>query len=230
MDSGAPRSIPPRLAFGPFTFAPDTGELWHDNVAVPLQPRPARALAYCLARPGTLVTRDELIRHLWPEGHHVDFNLGLNFCIRQVRAALDDGARAPRYLETLARRGYRWIAPVVRVEASRPDGGEGRRAPRRVVLKTPVPAWGALALTAVSSLLTSALLVGPPLGGQPVSPPLSPRLSDVSLMTDAQQTVDALHKASHLVVDRIVGVDTAALWRGAGAAARVRSTCDARTP
>jgi DNA-binding winged helix-turn-helix (wHTH) protein len=216
-----------RLAFGPFTFAPETGELWRHDQVVPLQPRPARALGYCLARPGALVTRDELIRHLWPDGHHVDFDLGLNFCIRQVRAALEDGARAPRYLETLSRRGYRWIAPVASVEASQPEGDDERRAPMRAALRTPLPAWSALAMTAVSSLLTAALLVGSPPGGA-VSRPTSSAPFDIQLPAGVRRIMDALHEASHRVADRIVGADTRALWRGAAAARERRPTSGAR--
>jgi DNA-binding winged helix-turn-helix (wHTH) protein len=70
-----------------------------------------------LARPGALVTRDEIRSRLWPDGTFVDFEHSLNAAVKRLRAALGDDARAPRYIETLPRRGYRWINAAIRLDS-----------------------------------------------------------------------------------------------------------------
>jgi DNA-binding winged helix-turn-helix (wHTH) protein len=101
------------LRFGDFTLEPSTGELRRRNgQVIPLEPQPSRVLAMLASRPGSLVTRDELHAGIWPEGTHVQFDQGLNYCIRQVRAALGDNARRPAFIGTVARRGYRFLMPV----------------------------------------------------------------------------------------------------------------------
>jgi DNA-binding winged helix-turn-helix (wHTH) protein/TolB-like protein len=101
-----------RLRFGIFDFAPSTGELRRDGTAVRLQAQPARVLALLLERSGQVVTRETLQREVWRDGTHVDFERGLNFCIAQVRSALGDSADTPRFVETVPKQGYRFIAPV----------------------------------------------------------------------------------------------------------------------
>jgi DNA-binding winged helix-turn-helix (wHTH) protein/TolB-like protein len=81
-------------------------------VPVKLPPQPARVLAMLVARPGEIVRRDELRDAIWGTETFVDFERGLNFCIAQIRSALGDSAESPRYIETLPKRGYRFIAPV----------------------------------------------------------------------------------------------------------------------
>jgi TolB-like protein/DNA-binding winged helix-turn-helix (wHTH) protein len=98
--------------FGPFAVDERSGELRRDGEVVRLQPQPFRVLALLVSRPGELVTREELKKALWGEETYVDFERGLNFCINQARTALGDSADAPRYIQTLPRRGYRFIAPV----------------------------------------------------------------------------------------------------------------------
>ncbi len=101
-----------RVAFGPFEADLQTGELRRAGRRVPLQPKPFRVLAVLLREPGELVTRERLRLELWSDSTTVDFDQGLGFCVRQVRQALEDDARRPRYVETLPRRGLRFIAPV----------------------------------------------------------------------------------------------------------------------
>lgn len=104
-----------RLArFGPFEADLVTGELRKDRRPVPLQRQPFRLLQALLEQPGELVTREELRRRLWAEGTFVSFERGLTSAMRKVREALGDRADAPVYIETLAGRGYRFIAPVAR--------------------------------------------------------------------------------------------------------------------
>lgn len=106
-----------RLVSGVFTFDRMTLELFRHGTLVKLQPQPARLLARLLATPGDLVTREELRAALWSDDVFVDVDQGLNFCIRQLRTAFDDSADAPRFIETLRGRGYRFIAPVERLES-----------------------------------------------------------------------------------------------------------------
>jgi DNA-binding winged helix-turn-helix (wHTH) protein/TolB-like protein len=101
-----------RLRFGPFSFAPETGELHRGDVRVKLQGQPAKVLAALTRQPGEVVTREQLKTEIWGRDTHVDFERGLNFCIAQIRSALQDSADSPRFIETLPRRGYRFIAPV----------------------------------------------------------------------------------------------------------------------
>ena len=103
--------------FGLFEFDADTGELRKDGRHVPLEPQPARVLAALLARPGALVSHDDLKHATWEPGTFVDFERGLAYCLSQVRGALGDSARNPRFVETVPRRGYRFLAPVHSPEA-----------------------------------------------------------------------------------------------------------------
>jgi Tol biopolymer transport system component/DNA-binding winged helix-turn-helix (wHTH) protein len=98
--------------FGVFQFNPRTEELHKQGIKIRLEGQPATVLAVLLEQPGEMVTREELIKRLWPADTFVDFEHGLNAAIKRLRAALNDSADAPRYVETVARRGYRWVAPV----------------------------------------------------------------------------------------------------------------------
>lgn len=98
--------------FGSFELDPETGELRRQGVKVHLQEQPARILALLLRSGGRLVTREELREALWPADTFVDFDHSLNTAVRKLRTALDDSADAPRYVETLAKRGYRFLVPV----------------------------------------------------------------------------------------------------------------------
>jgi DNA-binding winged helix-turn-helix (wHTH) protein/TolB-like protein len=100
-----------------FEFDAGAGELRKDGRLVPLEPQPARVLAALLARPGALVNHDDLRHATWEPGTFVDFERGLAYCLSQVRGALGDDARNPRFVETVPRRGYRFIAPVHEPEA-----------------------------------------------------------------------------------------------------------------
>jgi DNA-binding winged helix-turn-helix (wHTH) protein/TolB-like protein len=101
-----------RVRFGLFEFSPATGELSREGTPIRLQPQPARVLALLVERPGELVSREDLRRHVWGNETFVDFERGLNFCIAQIRSALGDSADSPRYVETVPKRGYRFIAPA----------------------------------------------------------------------------------------------------------------------
>ena len=97
-----------------------TRELIKGNTRVRLQEQPFQIMRLLLAHPGALVTRDQLRSRLWPDGTFVDFEHSLNAAVKRLRAALGDNARTPRYIETLPRRGYRWINAAIPL-GSRPD-------------------------------------------------------------------------------------------------------------
>ena len=100
-----------RISFSGFRFDPTTGELTGPNGSIRLGPQPAKVLAMLAQRPGDLVTRAEIKSALWPDTV-VEADQGLNFCIRQVRAALGDEADAGRFIETLPKRGYRFVGVI----------------------------------------------------------------------------------------------------------------------
>jgi DNA-binding winged helix-turn-helix (wHTH) protein len=105
-----------RASFGVFELDLSAGELRKNGAKLRLQGQPFQVLAVLLERAGEVVTREELQQKLWPSDTFVDFDHSLNTAINKVREALGDSASSPRYVETLARRGYRFIAPV-RTEA-----------------------------------------------------------------------------------------------------------------
>jgi Tol biopolymer transport system component/DNA-binding winged helix-turn-helix (wHTH) protein len=101
-----------RARFGPFEVDLHTHELWKFGTRLKLVGQPFEILAVLLSRPGELVTRKELRNRLWPSDTFVDFNHGLNAAVNKLREALSDSAENPRYVETLPRRGYRFIALI----------------------------------------------------------------------------------------------------------------------
>jgi Tol biopolymer transport system component/DNA-binding winged helix-turn-helix (wHTH) protein len=113
-------NVQERIRFGPFEADVHTRELWKSGVRIKLIGQPFEILSVLLSKPGLLVTREELRSRLWPADTFVDFNHGLNAAINKLRDALCDSAENPRYIETLPRRGYRFIATVERV-TSRKD-------------------------------------------------------------------------------------------------------------
>jgi len=113
-----PREV---IRFGPFELDARAGELRKHGLKTRLQQQPFRVLALLLERPGEVVTREELRQAIWPADTFVDFNEGLDATIYKLRNTLGDSSESPRFVETLPRRGYRFIAPVeeVRPQKSR---------------------------------------------------------------------------------------------------------------
>ena len=121
MASSTPSS-PLVFTFGPFELNPTICTLRKSGITLKLQPQPLRILLLLIERQGEVVTRAEIQRHLWGNSTFVDFERGINFSINQIRAVLCDDATTPRYIETIPRVGYRFMAPVSRngrVETSR---------------------------------------------------------------------------------------------------------------
>lgn len=112
----------PFIRFAAFEVDLRAGELHKRGLKVKLQGQPFQILAMLLERPGEVVTREELRQKLWPAEVFVDFNQGLNNAIKKLRLALGDSAENPRFVETLARHGYRFIAPVDSLDRAFPAG------------------------------------------------------------------------------------------------------------
>ncbi|HEX6495575.1 MAG TPA: winged helix-turn-helix domain-containing protein [Acidobacteriaceae bacterium] len=104
-----------RFRFGVFEADARTGELRRQGVRIKLHSQPLQLLFLLLERPGELLTREEICRELWPDGTVVDYEHGVNSAVNRIREALGDKAGTPRFIETLARRGYRFVAPVERI-------------------------------------------------------------------------------------------------------------------
>jgi DNA-binding winged helix-turn-helix (wHTH) protein len=104
-----------RYRFGVFEVDATTGELRRQGVRIKLHSQPFHVLFMLLERPGEVLTREEISRELWPDGTFVDYEHGVNSAVNRLRDALGDKASNPRFVETLARRGYRFLAPVERI-------------------------------------------------------------------------------------------------------------------
>lgn len=110
------------MRFGPFEWDPESAELRRDGVHIRIQDQPLKLLAVLVERPGRLVTRQELQKLLWPDNTFVDFEDGLNTAIKKLREALGDEKDHPQFIETVPRRGYRFIEHVEILDATSPDG------------------------------------------------------------------------------------------------------------
>ena len=100
------------MRFGAFEFDAAVGELRKQGTKIKLQGQPTEMLAILLECPGGIVTREELQKKLWPSDTFVDFEHGLNAAVNRLREALGDSSEEPRLIETLPRRGYRFVAPL----------------------------------------------------------------------------------------------------------------------
>jgi Tol biopolymer transport system component/DNA-binding winged helix-turn-helix (wHTH) protein len=107
-----PATSSPSLKFGPYLLDTRAGELRKNGAKIRVQEKPLRVLAALAEQQGQLVTREELKRHLWPDDTFVDFETGLNTAVSKLRDALSDSAEKPRFIETIPRRGYRFVSPV----------------------------------------------------------------------------------------------------------------------
>src|SRR5437773_3788593 len=129
--------------FGLFEVDLTQGRLTRQGVPVKLQEQPFLVLVKLLERPGEIVTREDLRHRLWPQGTHVDFEGSLNAALKRLRFALSDDADRPHFIETVPKRGYRFIAPVIDVPAE--NGAPQASAvvgPPSPETDTPAPAGG----------------------------------------------------------------------------------------
>jgi DNA-binding winged helix-turn-helix (wHTH) protein/tetratricopeptide (TPR) repeat protein len=131
--------VPTRVfRFGLFEADASQNTLTRNGLRVKIQDQPFRVLVCLLERPGEIVSREELRQKIWPEGTYVDFDGSLNVILKKLRAAIDDDSDNPRFIETVPRRGYRFIAPVSAI-GTRSGSEIIEAAPARVVLVSPVP-------------------------------------------------------------------------------------------
>jgi eukaryotic-like serine/threonine-protein kinase len=129
----------PMLKFGPYLVDLAAGEVRKNGSRIRLQEKPLRVLALLAERQGQLVSREELQKRLWPDDTFVDFETGLNTAVSKLRDALSDSAETPRYIETIPRRGYRFISPVEFVNGHDPaagNSGNGQKMEPAPVLTT----------------------------------------------------------------------------------------------
>lgn len=126
-----PESQPARrYRFSIYEADASTGELRRQGIRVRLNAQPFQVLLLLLEHPGELLSRDQIARTLWPEGTFVDYEHGVHSAINRLREALRDPAASPRFIETLARRGYRFIAAVERIDAQENSGTPDVETPR----------------------------------------------------------------------------------------------------
>jgi eukaryotic-like serine/threonine-protein kinase len=109
----------PVIRFGGFELDAESGELRKAGIPLKIHPQPFRVLMLLVERPGQIVTREEIQHCLWGDNTFVDFENGINFCVTQIRAAISDDAGSPRYIQTVPRRGYRFIAAVTPPDAEK---------------------------------------------------------------------------------------------------------------
>ena len=127
---GATRSVN-AACFGPFRLELKAGELHRDDRRIRLQEQPFQVLKMLLEHPGDVLTREEIRKALWPNDTIVEFDHSINAAIKRLRLALGDSAEEPRYIETVARRGYRLMVPVewVREPVAGRHAGSELKAP-----------------------------------------------------------------------------------------------------
>lgn len=148
-----------RWRFGPYEVDLRTKELWKHGTRLKLGGQPFEILSILISQPGELISRDELQQKIWPADTYVDFNHGLNAAVNKLREVLSDSAESPKYIETLPRRGYRFIATVEKSQpaaAPRPEPAAVTPAPQpsepSLATATQVPISGSASTPAEPSL------------------------------------------------------------------------------
>jgi DNA-binding winged helix-turn-helix (wHTH) protein/TolB-like protein len=142
--------------FGVFEFDSDSSELSRNGRAVALEPQPAKALALLLSKAGEIVSREELRDAVWGRETHVDFDRGIAYCLSQIRAALGDSGDNPLFVQTIPKRGFKFIAPLAGA-----TGAAGARPADRFNFWVTVPLT--LALAAVTVGVVVETLRTPPI-------------------------------------------------------------------
>jgi len=171
----------PLYRFGSYEFEPRTGELRKQGIRIRFDGQPVAILLMLLNRPGELITREELQKKLWPADTFVDFEHSLNAAVKRLRSALNDSADTPRFIETVPRRGYRFIAPVEGVLPALATDSTDQLAPaangeaielivEKPAAEVPAPSgpraqWRTLWLASIACAFLVASLVGFNAGG-----------------------------------------------------------------
>jgi cholera toxin transcriptional activator len=128
-----------RYRFGAFEADASTGELRRQGIRLRLNAQPFQVLCLLLDRPGELLTREAIASELWPDGVFVDAEHGVNSAVNRIREALGDSAASPRFIETLARRGYRFVAPVQRIDGRGTDPAAAPATAEQALVNDPSP-------------------------------------------------------------------------------------------
>jgi len=146
--------------FGDFDFDCASGDLRRHGVSLRLQPQPAKILSVLVRQAGEIVSRQELVEQVWGSETFVDYEQGLNYAIRQIRAALEDDAEQPRFVETLPKRGYRFIAEVEKISSPLPQEvlTASRPANEKAPMKSSRRSWVWPAFGGVCALLIAVAL------------------------------------------------------------------------
>jgi DNA-binding winged helix-turn-helix (wHTH) protein len=186
---GMPVKMPRAWRFGVFELDASSGELRRNGTAVRLREQPARILLLLLEHAGEMVTREQLRQHLWPSDTFVDFDHSLNSAVMKLREALGDSADKPLYIETIPKKGYRFVAPISHTGDTQNGGASSRStaAPEPAVSNTrdqevlrerswklPVLLAAAALLVVPSALLLRQFVVGHP----PPAPGHEPAAAD----------------------------------------------------
>lgn len=180
--------------FGTFEFDTETRELRKNGRVIALEPQPARALALLLSRAGDIVGRDELREAVWGAETHVDFDRGIAYCISQVRTALGDSGENPRFVQTVPKQGFKFIAPVADAAPA------AAVAPARTFNN-----WVTIPLAVAMAAVTVAMMF------EAFSPPPEPR-TVIAVSVFDNETGQAEYDRpiaglSDLVVERLTKVD-----------------------
>ena len=183
-----PATNPRIVQFGLFELDLDARELRKSGVRIKLQEQPFQILAMLLERPGGIVTREELQKRLWPQDTFVDFDLSLNSAVKKLRQALGDDSENPRFVETLYRRGYRFIGPVnaaantdaeqMELAPSPPSAAPPEPVLVQTALPRPIPKRRSLVYGAVALLLILAAV-----GAYRLIPSQAPRVLGFTQIT-----------------------------------------------
>jgi TolB-like protein/DNA-binding winged helix-turn-helix (wHTH) protein len=166
------------LRFGAFEIDLRNAELRKAGVLVKLAPQPLQVLRRLAMNAGELQTRDEISRQIWGADTFVDFDRNLNVCMAQIRTALNDDADSPRFIQTVPKRGYRFIAPVEKIATVAPAEAGKPRKPRRFPL--------GLVLIAAAGLICAVLILFNPLKRDPSHRTMLAALPFETLSDDAK--------------------------------------------
>jgi DNA-binding winged helix-turn-helix (wHTH) protein/Tol biopolymer transport system component len=208
---GAPANGHSRRVFGLFEVDPSSRELYRRGQRVALQEQPFRILAMLLERPGEVVTREEVRKQLWPEGTFVDFDEGLDTALKKLRYALGDSAQNPTFIETIPRRGYRFVAPVTNGDFLRPQVVAAPPSSASLDSSAGKSRWRYLAVLLTTALVVVAALVM--FRWKSHSHPINAENLEITRLTDSgNATYVAISPDGRYVVHALRVGDKQGLW------------------
>jgi len=191
-----------RVRFGAFEFDATTGELRRAGHVVKLQPQPARVLALLVAGAGDVVTRETLRDAVWGGDTFVDFDRGLNFCIAQIRTALGDTPETPRFIRTLPKRGYQFVAAI---DSAAPIGDHAESVASSVAAPLPSSAHVGRRFVAIAAGVTlCAALAGVAWWRLRVPAGLSPDTRIAVAVFDNETDVPELGRFTQGLTDTVI--------------------------